>query len=461
MVLDIDSKINLHSEKTSSISSLSYSIENVLYKGSDKYDISNEIEALKKEGKFPKNLTFIDAHLDEVNGISASAFWDKNTGKVIVGFAGTNLSTSKLHAAKDVIADLKIGFSVRTAEDYYYQSTQQFINKINKKYKISTFTGHSKGGHDAVILGLHNNADNIVVYNSAPVYHNLAPQAAFMMDTERQWDLFWKKGIYLNDKDAGEYYIDLFKENPFISRKLESYYLMKLKNQIKNYKGKITWFISDNDLLNKVNNFTKSTIIGEKIIIDNETGHSMANFLDRDVQAIITEKLMNFDDISFAYPSTHKYIMNTKNNLKSLDQLAIKYSQSGGATTNQKIMLDKVASSILVAGYRQIIDERITKIKSTYKEYIEKYSIIWQGTYENAHLIGDYISDYEILEALERGGATKESIAMLPSRKIEEKILKLNKYKKECEEVMDKINESIQEMLKKDETLAQDFGVFL
>lgn len=225
-MLEIDDKINSDSEVTSTISSLSYEIENELYNGTKIKKINKSINVLREKGKFPKNLTFIDAHLDEVNGICASAFLDENTNKVIIGFAGTNKDTSLSHAVKDVIADLKIGFSVRTADDYYYKSTQNFIDKINDQYEISTYTGHSKGGHNAVVLGAHNNVDNIVVYNAALIYNNAAPSVWMFNFTERQIDIIRKKKLEpgsIHSKDIIAYRKDIFKEAPFISQISESY----------------------------------------------------------------------------------------------------------------------------------------------------------------------------------------------------------------------------------------------
>ncbi|QIH76504.1 hypothetical protein GTN31_09035 [Macrococcoides canis] len=78
-MLEIDDKINSESEVTSTISSLSYEIENELYNGTKKSEIDENINVLREKVKFPKKLTFIDAHLDE------------NTSKVIIGFAGTKV----------------------------------------------------------------------------------------------------------------------------------------------------------------------------------------------------------------------------------------------------------------------------------------------------------------------------------------------------------------------------------
>lgn len=141
--------INNKSEKTSSISTIYYSLENKLHQNATRDILYKEITKLKKNDNFPKNLTFIDAQLDESNGLCASAFLDDKTGKVIIGLTGTNNETSLLHATKDWVANANIALSVRNANNPYYKTTQAFIEKIDKKYDIDTFTGHSKGGHDS------------------------------------------------------------------------------------------------------------------------------------------------------------------------------------------------------------------------------------------------------------------------------------------------------------------------
>ncbi|UBH08118.1 hypothetical protein [Macrococcus armenti] len=463
MEITFDKNINNNSETTSTISSVSYDIENYIYKNSTINEIKDAIDMSKSDNKFPKNLTFIDAHLDEVNGICASAFLDENTNKVIIGFAGTNKDTSLSHAVKDVIADLKIGFSVRNADDYYYKSTQKFIDKINDQYEISTYTGHSKGGHNAVVLGAHNNVDNIVVYNAALIYNNAAPSVRMFNFTERQMDIISKKGFKLwryNSEDAIAFHFDYLKESQYISKNLESKNLKTLKKELKNYKGKITWFISNKDLLNTANMITGSTIVGERVVIDNESWHSMARFLDRDSQAVIIEKLLRLENIYFKTTSIKKHVDVTNKSMKKLNQLAVKFSQSGGISSNQRIMLDKTASLILVSGYQNIVRDTISDLTSDYKESIEKYNIIWQGTYENACLVGDRLSEYEILEALDNGGATKENMLTSPVQKIEDKLSELKKFETECVNLLEKIRDSVTEMIQRDNTLAQDFGVF-
>ncbi|QTQ07559.1 hypothetical protein J9174_08995 [Macrococcoides canis] len=101
MEIQIDKDINDGTESTSTVSSISYPLENALYSGNSTRKIYDYLNDLKDEKKFPKNLTFIDAYLDEANGMSGCAFLDENTGKVIIGFAGTNFDTGVVHRTKD------------------------------------------------------------------------------------------------------------------------------------------------------------------------------------------------------------------------------------------------------------------------------------------------------------------------------------------------------------------------
>ncbi|QIH76452.1 hypothetical protein J9174_09020 [Macrococcoides canis] len=100
-ILNLHKKINGNSEKTSTVASVSYSIEDSVYQNISKKHIKQILNKKSEVNKFPKNLTFIDAYLDEATGMSACAFIDEEKGKVIVRFTGTNLDTGNIHGAKD------------------------------------------------------------------------------------------------------------------------------------------------------------------------------------------------------------------------------------------------------------------------------------------------------------------------------------------------------------------------
>lgn len=394
--------------------------------------------------------------------MSACAFLDEETGKVIVGFTGTNNGTSILHGVKDWVANANIALSVRDANDPYYKPTQAFIEKIDKKYDIDTFTGHSKGGHDAVILGLYNKVDNIVVYNSAPVYHNYAPNVSFLFPTERQLDITMK---HLFDKASEEdnkiYSEDLLAMEPESRKKLEQQNLKKLKSDLKNYKGNLTWFVTNYDILNWINLNTGSTTACNIVLIENELGHGMSSFHGKDVQAVIMQSLMNPTNEFISKTQTAIYEKAVKHNLQKLEQLSIRLRNSGSFTGNHQIMLDKVSSFVIVSGYKNIIEEFIKSLTAEYEKYIEKYQINWSGTVANAKFIGDHLSSYEQIEALEHGGATEQNALNEAVKKIEEKISKLKSFNQDCITSLEKIENSIKDMIEKDETLSHDYGVFL
>ncbi len=83
--------IKANSEETSTVSKISYEIENANNSGLKKGKINEQIEGLKEEGKFPKNLKYLKSYTDPNTGTTTTAFKNKDTGKVTLGMTGTNL----------------------------------------------------------------------------------------------------------------------------------------------------------------------------------------------------------------------------------------------------------------------------------------------------------------------------------------------------------------------------------
>lgn len=185
--------ITSNSEETSTVSKVSYEIENANDNnlGTDK--IRNQLEKLKTKDQFPSNLEYVDSYTDPKSGTTSAAFLNKDTGKVIVGMAGTNIHDESFKnigkhltnkslldqdlkdikgTIQDVGADANIGLHVVSDKDAHFDNTQQFIKDIEKDYDIDTITGHSLGGRDAIVIGTSNDINNIVVYNPAPLTIN-------------------------------------------------------------------------------------------------------------------------------------------------------------------------------------------------------------------------------------------------------------------------------------------------
>ncbi|PTI04593.1 hypothetical protein BU096_11470, partial [Staphylococcus xylosus] len=85
-----------YSEETSTISSISYEIENANTNGLDKNKIEMQIQKLKNGKEFPSNLEYVDSYTDPHTGTTSTAFLNKDTGKVTVGMTGTNVHKHQL-----------------------------------------------------------------------------------------------------------------------------------------------------------------------------------------------------------------------------------------------------------------------------------------------------------------------------------------------------------------------------
>ena len=164
-----DKGIQSNTEETSAVSTISYEVENALVDGLNTKEISKQIAKLQNKGKFPSNLQLVDAFYDSKTSLSGTAFLDQNTGKVVVGFAGTNLDNGWWESSKDLKADFDIASKGRHPSSNYFKAGNNFMNHVGSKYTISTVTGHSKGGSDGAVLGIAHGVPNIVVYNAAPI----------------------------------------------------------------------------------------------------------------------------------------------------------------------------------------------------------------------------------------------------------------------------------------------------
>ncbi|RXK18352.1 hypothetical protein [Macrococcus sp. DPC7161] len=467
MKLEFDDKINAFSEETSTVSSIAYQIENGINKGMDNDKIHSQILEKQDKNKFPKNLTFIDAYLDEKSGMSGCAFLDEDTGKVIIGFAGTNLDTGNIHGSKDVITDIEIGFEVISGHHSYYKGTDEFIKSIDQDYTISTFTGHSKGGHDAAVLGMKYQVDNIVVYNSAPLYHKYAHYVTIpVIPSVNQLDIVTKRphsflpgNNMIGLKDRMTFLYEVANKIPLVTYFKDKHHMNMILNDKKNYKGKITWFVSSRDLLNSVNDLTKTKTVNDKKIIYNEKDHSMAWFLGKGEQAIIRDELTNYNEVhkkSFHF-SEAKVGLLLANYMKEFPQLKI-VEQFINQSSSKKLSIDKVSSIFEILQLKHDIDTTIQDMKNQYENYYEKFVTLWESTSSNAVFIGDHLTYSETMDALSRVGFTKQLVKNEPIRKIEHRLEQLNAFNHKCSVLLEKMLNSVKIIDEKDNELSRQFG---
>lgn len=101
-------------------SNLSYEFEKERITNPNEKDISAVIMRIDYRKKVPDNLEYLDDFYDKETGTSGTAFRDKNTGKVIVSYTGTNLESNP-------VEDLKIDiFGVFFGGDFHYPPAFEF-----------------------------------------------------------------------------------------------------------------------------------------------------------------------------------------------------------------------------------------------------------------------------------------------------------------------------------------------
>ncbi|EWW20108.1 membrane protein [Staphylococcus aureus] len=421
--------IKSNSEETSAISSISYEIENANNNDLNNASIQTQIEILKSQNSFPKNLSYLKSYTDPKTGTTTSAFLNKDTGKVTLGMTGTVHKDAILkqtfgvpsyqgyidasETLKDIGADVNIGLHSVTDKDPHYKNTQDFIKNIKKDYDIDIITGHSLGGRDAMILGMSNDIKHIVVYNPAP----------------------------LAIKDVSGLYADQ----------------EELKKLIEKYDGHIVRFVSDEDELDAgVRNHLYETA-GEKIVLKNGEGHAMSGILMSRTQAIILAELNKVkgyqDENNKALKSVRKQ---TRHRLHKVETLRANWIQTtgGSLSSSQQQLLEALTALTIAEGLNQLVNEESQHLKKMYHAMAHKFGDNWKKAQEVGNEIGEKLTSEEVIDELRKGGAYESKLETDPKRKIDDKIKKLNDVYKNCNGYIAKIKQSIEAIVSNDQMLA-------
>lgn len=416
--------IKANTEATSAISTISYEVENGLYNGLSNDKIKSQLKKLQYSGKFPSNLEYIDSFYDKNTSLSGVAFKDTTTGRVTIGFAGTNLDDGFIEKVKDLGADGSIAFNGPTDTSNYFKQGHNFIQKIKNDYPVETITGHSKAGRDAIILGVSNNIQNIVTYNPAPVTH----------------DVLQALTSFLNPLKMGE----------------RSFAQADMKQQFLNYRGSIVHLVSNKDWLTGISDFGKAYYVGDRYTINNDKSHEITGFLTKEEQSFIRLALAEHTQIGGVVDAEMAQAL-TKQNLKELSLLKQQFLKGdGGALSSaQEIYLDAAQALTLTQGMKQTVQSKIKELKDMYQKAIETAKELWKETLSEAQDNGSKLTYYEQLEALERGSATEEIICIKPIAEYESDISKLTSIEAKYDTLTAQIDTAIKNQVATDQELAQ------
>lgn len=431
-------KLNSETEATSAVSKLAYEVENANNNKISNREFKTKFEVLKKRGKFPSNLEYIDSHTDKKYGVTASAFLNKDTGKVVIGMTGTNFKKEALakrysgngdkqdkidsdETEKDLISDFEIGISPPSDKSKHYEETQEFIKKIKNKYDIDFITGHSLGGREAVILGMSNGIPNIVVYNPAPIsIFNLNPNS------------------------------------PEGKRLLELY---------KNYKGNITRFVAENDeLTENLKKYKHFMFFGNDIVLKNGKGHSMDGFLTEQEQKAIKKELKKVQ--GYVEENNKSFVKNSNNAMSKLASIELlranmMTTNGGWLSSSQQKVLESLTALTIAQSFNQLIEDEINQIKKMYNEKKKKFEKNWKDAQKAGNAVGKDITVSEVLEALNEGQVNESSMVGDLEQMISLNERQLSMIESSISNYILRVRFSINEIVDKDQVLASQIGGLL
>ncbi|MEI5989060.1 hypothetical protein [Enterococcus crotali] len=406
------------SESTSAVSTISYEVENAMVKGVSKKKIVAKLNNLKDAGNFPSNLDYVDSFYDPKTSSSGVAFLDNNTGKVVVGFAGTNFDNGFFgEGSKDVGQWGNIAFKGDGPSSAYFDASNKFMNDLKANgFNVDTVTGHSLGGRNGTIMGMAHNIPNIILYNSAPLMNVLTNVPT--------------KGNLSNAKE--------------------------LEKLLSGYKGNIIYFVSEDDPLNKVSGVGGSVYPGKIIIIKNGKAHDITGFLTKKEQEFIRQ---HTPDLNKIYVAQQKVQTNTRSKLKALDVLRAKLLKSGGGlSASEEIYLDASEALILTQGMSKTLQIEINDIKKMYREAKKDADKLWTDTLKTADSIGSTLHQGEVVDSLNGGGATEPIVRIEPKEEYEQKISELSSIQQEYHGLIGQIQSSINKQVETDQELARQIG---
>lgn len=425
--------IDNNTEETTAVSKISYEVENAYLHGVNNGRIKRQLDTLRSDGKFPSNLEYIDSHMDIKYGVTASAFLNKDTGKVMIGMTGTNFKKEALakqllepsfstrqdildsgETIKDLISDVQIGTSPPSDNSKHYEEIQEFIKKIKNKYDIDFITGHSLGGREAVILGMSNGIPNIVVYNPAPI-------SIFSLDP--------------NSPDG--------------KRLLELY---------KNYKGNITRFVAENDeLTENLKKYKHYVFFGNDKVFKNGKGHEMEGFLTKEEQKAIKKELKKLQ--GYAEKNNKSFVKNSNNAMSKLASIELlranmMTTNGGWLSSSQQKVLESLTALTIAQSFNQLIEDEINQIKKMYNEKKKKFEKNWEDAQKAGNAVGKDITVNEVLEALDEGHVNESSMVGEPKQMISAKEKQLSTIGSSISNYITRVRSSINEIVDKDQALA-------
>ena len=292
-------------------SNLTYQVERVRVNEPGTIETKRLLNGVKLKKEIPSNLEYIDDFYDPSTGTSGTAFKDKNTGKVVVSYTGTNPDGDFI---KDGLTDI---YSIGHGFGYHYDNAYTFYEKMAEKYGAENLilTGHSLGGNVAQRVALKYNARMTIVYNPAPLYVRAT-------------------AMY---------------ENPYVVENIQN-----IENDIKGFTGRVLRINTEWDFL-QLSELADGVYLGEKITLVNSGGHGLDEIVNDPAQVAELERILAIEfGMSSIIDKKLQFIRSSREGIS-------------GVTKSQWIYLDALQAQLLSEGIAQANNAAIESFKQSRK----------------------------------------------------------------------------------------------
>ena len=396
-------------------SNLSYEFEKERVVNPNEQKIFKVVENVDSRKKVPDNLEYLDDFYDKETGTSGTAFRDKNTGKVIVSYTGTNLESNPV---EDLTIDI---FGIFFGGGFQYPPAFEFYEKLARKYGADNLipVGHSLGGNLAMRVALRYNSKLAIVYNSAPLY----------LKTDFNTIL----NVVL----------------PKVSDNIKQIELDKM-----NYTGRIIRIVTENDELTNISEAHNGVFVGEKYTLTISSGHGLDPIVESAEQVAKILRIINAEELIMSSVETVKTEMMK---LKSTKHSFVKSTSiaNGGATSSQLIYLDAVQAQILSKGLSGVSEASLELVKQISEDAEYKAHQLYDSLSKSGFIFS--LTPEELLSAYAEAGVHYDSIVGEVSRRCNEKQSEAQKITNRFNQLRTSLDTGIQELIKKDKDLEAMF----
>ena len=380
-------------------SNLSYELERVRVKSPDLTEVSKVLAVAQQEKKIPNNLEYIDDFYDASVGTSGTAFKDKNTGKVVVSYTGTNPSGDY---GMDISTDV---YSIGRGLGYHYDTAYTFYEKMTEKYGADNLilTGHSLGGNVAQRVALKYNARMTIVYNPAPLYVT----SFALKDDERV-----KKNI------------------------------QDIEKEMESFTGRVLRVNTEGDFLQH-SALVGGVYIGEKITLVNSGGHGLDAIVNDSAQVAELERVLAIEfGMSGITDKKLQFIRSSREGIS-------------GVTKSQWIYLDALQAQLLSDGLVKANNAAIESFKQSQAKGIQEANELYK---ELSKVPANFkLSAEEIMAVYYEQGVHYDSIVGDVEEYSNKKLQTAVEIAENFDTLRRVINDGIAELVEKDQELSTLF----